>query len=97
MRETPQTITQKITRNSVRTDDPRHCSHLETHKDPLFKTFDGEEVGWPSEKAKRAHHKAVMIKWPEEKWSEKEPHMPMPRYPLKSLISDVPKKTRNPK
>jgi len=97
MRETSQKITQKITRNRVRTDDPRHRSHLETHRDPLFKTFDGEEVGRPSERAKQAHRKAVMGKWPEEKWSEKEPHIPTPRYPLKSLISVLPKKSRSPK
>ena len=70
-------ITQKIARNRVRTDDLRNRSHLETHKDPLFKTFDGEEVGRSSEKAKRAHLKAVR----QEEWDEREPFMPAPQNP----------------
>lgn len=92
-------ITQTVTKNRVRTDDTRNRSHLETHKDPLFKTFDGEQAGRPSEKAKQAHRRAVKQNWPEENWNETEPFMPAPHNLPQSLTKAfiVPAKPRRPK
>ena len=78
--ETRRKITQKITRNRVRTDDLTTGSHLETHRDPLSGLFDGEIVeraGRISRRALQIHLQAVKKRWPLEKWSENAPYMPL--------------------
>ena len=81
-------ITQKITKNRVKTDDLTTRSYFETHKDPISGLFGGEWVmgaGRISKKAIQVHLKAVKEKWPEEKWRKDAPHMPEAPYPLQSL------------